>query len=135
MIERIDHVGVAVRDLKKAIKIFEKILGFSLFEIVESNEEKTKEAFMVCGEGKTAIDLMESTDPTGPIAKYVEKKGEGIHHISLAVSDIEGISKRIKDQGGMLIYNRTMSFQDHKYNFVHPKSLCGVLVELLQRGK
>ena len=90
---------------------------------------------MVCGEGKTAIDLMESIDPTGPIAKYVEKKGEGIHHISLAVSDIEGISKRIKDQGGMLIYNRTMSFQDHKYNFVHPKSLCGVLVELLQRGK
>jgi methylmalonyl-CoA epimerase len=135
MIEKIDHVGVAVRDLKKAIKIFEKILGFSLFEIVESKEEKTKEAFMVCGEGKTAIDLMESTDPTGSIAKYVDKKGEGIHHISLAVRDIEGISKRIKDQGGMLIYNRTMSFQDHKYNFVHPKSLCGVLVELLQRGK
>jgi methylmalonyl-CoA epimerase len=133
MIEKIDHVGIAVRDLKKAIEIYKNILGFSLLEIVESEEEKTREAFMMCGQGKSTIDLMESTDPTGPIGRYIEKRGEGIHHISLAVSNIEGISQRIRDRGGNLIYDKTMSFMNHKYNFVHPKSLCGVLVELLKR--
>jgi len=135
MIEKIDHVGIAVRNLSKAIENFENILGFSLLEIIESEEEKTREAFMVCGEGKTAIDLMESTDPMGPIGTFIERKGEGIHHISLAVKDIESMSQRIKDRGGNLIYDKTMPFKNDRYNFVYPKSLCGVLVELLQREK
>jgi methylmalonyl-CoA epimerase len=133
MIEKIDHVGIAVRDLKRAIDIFEKFFGFSLIETIESEEEKTREAFMVSSHGKTGIDLMESIDPTGPIGRYVERAGEGIHHISLAVSDVDEISQRIRDEGGKLIYDKTMLSGKFRYNFVHPKSLCGVLVELLQR--
>ncbi|CAN5165181.1 methylmalonyl-CoA epimerase [soil metagenome] len=127
----IDHVGIAVRDLKQAIYTYEKILNQSLSktEIVES--EKVETAFFETGESK--VELLGPTDPTSVIQKFVDKKGEGIHHVAFEVDDIHVEMDRLKKQGFTLLNEKPKQGADNKLvAFIHPKDNHGVLVELCE---
>jgi methylmalonyl-CoA/ethylmalonyl-CoA epimerase len=131
----IEHIGIAVSDLEAAIAIFEKILGQPCYSIEEVADQKVKTAFFRVGE--TKIELLQSTDPEGPIGKFIEKKGEGIHHIAFAV---EGIEEKLQEANALGI--RLVDNQPRKgaegldIAFLHPKSTNGVLVELCEdKGK
>lgn len=132
MVNKIDHIGVAVKNLEESLKFYQETLGLDLqgIEIVE--EQKVKVAFLPIGD--TEIELLESTDENGPIAKYIANKGEGVQHIAYRVNDIE---KAIAD---MLVKGVRMIDEKPRYGaggakiaFCHPKSTNGVLVELCQR--
>lgn len=125
----IEHLGIAVRDLKQAIPLYEKLLNTPCYkqEIVES--EKVTTAFFQTGESK--LELLQSTDPDGVIAKYIDKKGEGVHHVAFAVNDINAEIERLKAEGFQFISETPKPGADNKMVvFLHPKSTGGVLVEL-----
>lgn len=127
----IDHVGIAVKDLEAAIKTYETILNRTCDkrEIVES--EKVETAFFQTGESK--IELLGATSPESVIAKYVEKKGEGLHHIAFEVKDIFAELDRLRSKGFTVLNEQPKNGADNKLvAFVHPKDNCGVLVELCQ---
>jgi len=130
--EKIDHIGIAVSDLEKSINFYRDKMGleFKGTEIVD--EQKVKVAFFPVGESK--IELLEPTDPNGPVGKYIEKKGEGVHHLSFRVSNIEAKLEQLKEQGVTLI-DETPRYGagGAKIAFLHPKSTGGVLVELCER--
>jgi len=129
--EKIEHIGIAVRNLQKANEVYEKLLGVKHYktEVVESENVNT--SFFKVGENK--IELLESTDPNGPIARFIERKGEGIHHIAFAVKDIFSEMKRLKDAGFTLLSDTPKPGADNKLVcFVHPKDANGVLIELCQ---
>jgi len=130
--EKIDHIGIAVSDLEKSINFYRDQMGleFKGTEIVD--EQKVKVAFFPVGESK--IELLEPTDPNGPVGKYIEKKGEGVHHLSFRVSNIEAKLEQLKEQGVALI-DETPRYGagGAKIAFLHPKSTGGVLVELCER--
>ncbi len=132
MFEKIDHIGIAVSDLEKSINFYRDKMGleFKGTEIVD--EQKVKVAFFPVGESK--IELLEPTDPNGPVGKYIEKKGEGVHHLSFRVSNIEAKLEQLKEQGVTLI-DETPRYGagGAKIAFLHPKSTGGVLVELCER--
>ncbi len=132
MFEKIDHIGIAVSDLEKSINFYRDQMGleFKGTEIVD--EQKVKVAFFPVGESK--IELLEPTDPNGPVGKYIEKKGEGVHHLSFRVSNIEAKLEQLKEQGVALI-DETPRYGagGAKIAFLHPKSTGGVLVELCER--
>jgi methylmalonyl-CoA/ethylmalonyl-CoA epimerase len=132
LFEKIDHIGVAVADLEKAISFYRDHLNleFKGTEVVE--EQKVKVAFFPVGESK--IELLESTDPGGPVGKYIEKKGEGVHHVSFRVSNIEEKLRQLKEQGVALI-DETPRYGagGARIAFLHPKSTGGVLIELCER--
>ena len=132
MFEKIDHVGVAVKDLEKAIKLYRDQIGLEYkgTEVVE--EQKVKVAFFPVGESK--IELLESTEPDGPVGKYIEKKGEGVHHLSFRVTNIEEKLEQLKAQGVALIDEKPRyGAGGARIAFLHPKSTGGVLVELCER--
>mgnify|MGYP000061583605 CR=1 FL=1 len=132
MVKKVDHIGIAVSNLEEALKFYEGILGMKLqgTEIVE--EQKVKVAFLPIGD--TEIELLESTDKEGPIAKFIEKKGEGIQHIAYRVDDIEKELEELKQKGIRLIDEKPRyGAGGAKIAFLHPKSTNGVLVELCQR--
>ncbi len=132
MVKKIDHIGIAVNNLDDALKFYEDVLGMNLHgtEIVE--EQKVKVAFLPIGD--TEIELLESTDKEGPIAKFIEKKGEGIQHIAYRVDDIEKELEEMKQKGIRLIDEKPRyGAGGAKIAFLHPKSTNGVLVELCQR--
>lgn len=132
MFEKIDHVGIAVPDLEKAIAFYRDRIGIEFKGTEEVEEQKVKVAFFPVGESK--IELLESTDPDGPVGKYIEKKGGGVHHISFRVSDIEGKLKLLKEEGVALIDEKPRyGAGGAKIAFLHPKSTGGVLVELCER--
>ena len=130
----VEHIGIAVKDLAAAVPLFEKLLNTRCYktEIVES--EKVTTAFFMFGESK--IELLQSIDSEGVISSFVDKKGEGIHHIAFAVEDIRSEMKRLSSEGFVLLNAEPKNGADNKLVcFVHPKSTGGVLVELCQDKK
>lgn len=129
--EKIEHIGIAVKNLTEAEKTYTALLGIVPYkrETVES-EHVTTSFFKI---GETKIELLEATSPESPIAKFIEKKGEGIHHIAYAVADIHAEMKRLKEEGFVLLNETPKKGADNKLIcFVHPKSAGGVLTELCQ---
>ncbi|CAD0003353.1 MULTISPECIES: methylmalonyl-CoA epimerase [Flavobacterium] len=134
MVNKIEHIGIAVKNIDEANILFEKLLGVPSYktEIVESENVVT--SFFQTGTNK--IELLMATDPESPIAKFLEKKGEGIHHIAFDVEDIESEIVRLKSEGFVLINENPKPGADNKIVvFLHPKSTNGVLVELCQEIK
>jgi len=132
MVKKVDHIGIAVKDLEETLKFYQGVLGMDLqgTEIVE--EQKVKVAFLPIGD--TEMELLESTDKEGPIAKYIEKRGEGVQHIAYRVDDIEKAIEEMKEKGIRMIDEKPRyGAGGAKIAFVHPKSSHGVLVELCQR--
>ncbi len=127
---RIDHLGVAVSSLEKALGFYEQQLGLSvsLRETVE--QEKVKVAMLPAGESR--IELLEATGPDSVIAKFIEKRGEGLHHVALKVPDLVAIVARLKAAGARLLNDPRPGAGGHLYVFVHPVSTGGVLLELIQ---
>ena len=127
--EKLEHIGIAVRSLSDSIPLFESLLNTDCYkeELVESEAVKT--AFFSVGGQK--IELLESTDPEGIIARFIEKKGEGIHHIAFAVTDIESEIKRLVAAGFVVLNEKPRAGADNKLVcFLHPKKTNGVLIEL-----
>ena len=127
----IEHIGIAVKNLDESIKYYQDVLGLECYNIEEVKDQKVKTAFFKVGE--TKIELLESTDPDGPIGKYVEKKGEGIHHIAFAVNNIEEKLKHAEDMGVRLVDSvPRKGAEGLDIAFLHPKSTFGVLTEICE---
>ena len=134
MIEKIDHIGIAVRSIEKTSKFLSNILGLKVAceEIVE--EQKVKVAFLPLGDSE--LELLESTSPEGPIAKFIEKKGEGIQHIAFRVDNIEKTLEKLKKEGVRLLDQKPRyGAGGAKIAFLHPKDTNGILIELSERNK
>jgi methylmalonyl-CoA/ethylmalonyl-CoA epimerase len=128
----IEHIGIAVKDLQASIKFYENILGLKCYGVEEVKDQKVKTAFFKIGE--TKIELLETTDPDGPIAKFIEKKGEGIHHIAFAVDNVETSLKEMETKGVQLIDKQPRKgAEEMSIAFLHPKSTGGVLIELCEK--
>ncbi|MEQ8625317.1 MAG: methylmalonyl-CoA epimerase [Vicingaceae bacterium] len=128
---KIEHLGIAVKDLNKASKLYESLLGKVSYKTEKVESEGVTTQFFQLGESK--IELLEATNPDSPIAKFIEKKGEGIHHIAFDVVDIKAEIKRLEAEGFELIHQTPKAGADNKLiAFLHPKSSGGVLVELCQ---
>jgi methylmalonyl-CoA/ethylmalonyl-CoA epimerase len=128
----IEHIGIAVRNLETAIDFYEKVMGLKCYNIEEVKEQKVRTAFLMVGQ--TKIELLESTDPEGPIGKFIEKRGEGIHHIAFSVENIENQLKHASDQGITLIDNKPRKGAEGlDIAFLHPKSTSGVLIEFCEK--
>ncbi|WP_416439173.1 methylmalonyl-CoA epimerase [Phnomibacter sp. MR] len=131
---KIEHIGIAVSTLDAAIPVYEALLNTSCYKTEEVASEHVKTAFFQVGPNK--IELLESTDPDGVIAKYIAKKGEGLHHMAFEVTDIYAEMERLKAAGFMLLNEHPKHGADNKLVcFVHPKGTNGVLVELCQERK
>ncbi|MBO8167565.1 MAG: methylmalonyl-CoA epimerase [Thermoanaerobacteraceae bacterium] len=132
MIKKIDHIGIAVKSIEKARKFYEGVLGMNVTEIEEVPEQKVKVAFLPTGDSE--LELLESTDPDGPIAKFIAAKGEGIQHIALRVDDIEQALAELKEKGVRLIDEKPRrGAGGARIAFIHPKATFGTLVELCER--
>jgi methylmalonyl-CoA/ethylmalonyl-CoA epimerase len=132
VVRKVDHIGVAVSNLEEALKTYTDVLGLELqgTEVVE--EQKVRVAFMPVGD--TEIELLESTDPEGPIAKFIEKRGQGIQHIAFRVDNIEEALERMRQKGVRLIDEKPRyGAGGARIAFLHPKATGGVLVELCER--
>lgn len=124
----IEHIGIAVENLGDAIKYFEEIIGLECYAIEEVEDQKVRTAFFRLGE--TKIELLESTDPEGPIGKFIAKRGQGIHHIAFAVPDADKALKNALNKGIQLIDSTTRKGAEGlNIGFLHPKSTLGVLTE------
>ncbi|MBP6335307.1 MAG: methylmalonyl-CoA epimerase [Bacteroidia bacterium] len=131
MILRIEHLGIAVKDSRAANELFKLLLGIESYKSEEVASEKVITSFFKVGESK--VELLESTDPSGPIGKFIEKRGEGLHHIAFEVDDIHKMMQQLKDSGFQLLSDEPKRGADNKLIcFLHPKSTNGVLVELCQ---
>lgn len=131
---KIEHIGIAVKDFETSVSLFEKILNTPCYKTEEVQSENVLTAFFKQGENK--IELLQSTTADGVIAKFIEKKGEGIHHIAFDVDDIEAEMKRLKNEGFVLLNERPKTGADNKLVcFLHPKNTNGVLIELCQERK
>lgn len=129
--EKIEHIGIAVKNLAEAEKNYTVLLGVAPYKREAVESEHVTTSFFKVGENK--IELLEATSPESAIAKFIEKKGEGIHHIAYAVADIHAEMKRLKEQGFILLNETPKKGADNKLIcFVHPKSAGGVLTELCQ---
>jgi len=132
--EKVEHIGIAVKDLKTSNEIYKKLLGIEHYKVEAVEGEKVNTSFFMVGGDK--IELLESTDPNGVIAKFIERKGEGVHHIAFAVNDIRGEMKRLKEQGFILLNEEPKIGADNKLVcFIHPKNASGVLIELCEEIK
>jgi methylmalonyl-CoA/ethylmalonyl-CoA epimerase len=130
----IEHIGIAVTDLKAAISFYENVFGLKCYNIEEVTEQKVRTAFFLVGQ--TKIELLESTDPESPIGKFIEKKGEGIHHIAFAVEKIEEQLEHAEKMGVRLIDSAPRKGAEGlDIAFLHPKSTSGVLIELCENKK
>jgi methylmalonyl-CoA/ethylmalonyl-CoA epimerase len=127
--KKVEHIGIAVKSLKASIPLFEKLLDSKCYKTENVQSEQVNTAFFQKGE--TKIELLESTDSKGVIAKYIEKKGEGVHHIAFDVSDIEAEMKRLSGEGFVLLNEEPKPGADNKLVcFLHPKNTNDVLIEL-----
>ena len=127
----IEHIGIAVKSIESAIPYYEKVLGLKCYNIEEVKDQKVKTAFFMVGQ--TKLELLESTDPEGPIGKFIEKKGEGIHHIAFAV---ESVAEALVDAeaAGVQLIDKAPRKGAEGLNiaFLHPKSTLGILTELCE---
>ena len=127
----VEHIGIAVKDLKASISLYEQLLGSPCYKTESVPSEQVDTAFFL--QDHTKIELVASTDPEGVIAKFIEKKGEGLHHIAFEVPDIIGEMSRLKNAGFTLLNEQPKKGADHKLVcFIHPKNCNGVLIELCQ---
>lgn len=127
----IEHIGIAVEDLEKAIEYYENVLGLKCYAVEEVKDQKVKTAFFKVGQ--TKIELLESTEPDGPIGKYIEKKGQGIHHIAFNVQDLPQALKEAEEKGVKLIdSDPRKGAEGLNIAFLHPKSTFGVLTEFCE---
>jgi methylmalonyl-CoA/ethylmalonyl-CoA epimerase len=127
----IEHIGIAVNSIADAIPFYEKVLGLKCYNIEEVADQKVKTAFFMIGQ--TKIELLESTDPEGPIGKFLEKRGEGIHHIAFAVENIEERLREAEAAGIKLIDTvPRRGAEGMSIAFLHPKSTLGVLTEFCE---
>lgn len=125
----IEHIGIAVKNLDESIKFYENILGLKCYAVEEVKDQKVKTAFF--NVGQTKIELLETTDPDGPIAKFIEKRGEGIHHIAFKTDDIKSSLKELKEKNIILINDQPRKGAENlDIAFIHPKSANGVLIEI-----
>jgi methylmalonyl-CoA epimerase len=132
MIKKVDHIGIAVANLKEALKFYEETLGIKCTGVEEVAEQKVRTAFLPVGD--TEIELLESTDPDGTIARFIEKRGEGIHHIALRVDGIEAALEKMKAAGIRLLDEVPRpGAGGARIAFLHPKDTGGVLIELTER--
>jgi methylmalonyl-CoA/ethylmalonyl-CoA epimerase len=128
---KIEHIGIAVKDLASANEVYKKLMGYDEYKTEAVESEGVKTSFFMCGESK--IELLEGTTKESAITKFVEKRGEGIHHIAFAVDDIHSEIKRLEKEGFIVLNKEPKRGADNKWVvFLHPKSANGVLVELCQ---
>lgn len=131
MILRIEHLGIAVNDMENANKLFSALLGVPNYKTETVESEKVSTSFFKVGESK--VELLKATDPESSIAKFIAKKGEGIHHVAFEVDDIHSMMTQLRSQGFQLLSDEPKKGADNKLIcFLHPKSTNGVLVELCQ---
>lgn len=131
---KIEHIGIAVHDLENSNELFSKLFGQAAYKTEEVASEGVKTSFFMCGPNK--IELLEATDANSPIAKFLEKKGEGIHHIAFDVEDIYVEIERLKLEGFTVLNETPKKGADNKLvAFLHPKTTNGVLIELCQEIK
>jgi methylmalonyl-CoA/ethylmalonyl-CoA epimerase len=130
-VKKIEHIGIAVKSLENSNALFAKLFGEPHYKVEEVESEGVKTSFFKVGENK--IELLEATKETSPIAKFIEKKGEGIHHIAFDVEDIESEIERLKGEGFVVLNETPKKGADNKLvAFLHPKTTNGVLIELCQ---
>lgn len=128
----IEHIGIAVKNLNDAIKFYEEVLGLKCYAVEDVEDQKVKTAFFKIGQ--TKIELLESTDAEGPVAKFIEKRGEGLHHIAFAAENLSSALTELKDKGIKLIdKNPRGGAEGLDIAFLHPKSTHGVLTELCSK--
>lgn len=134
MLKKVEHIGIAVKNLENSNNLFAKLFGKDHYKVEKVENEGVSTSFFMLGE--TKIELLEATNPDSAIAKFIEKKGEGIHHIAYEVDDIYAEMERLKKEGFELIHQQPKEGADNKLIcFLHPKSTNGVLVELCQERK
>jgi len=127
----IEHIGIAVSNLEASIDLYEKTFGLKCYKIEEVPEQKVRTAFFRVGQ--TKIELLESTDPEGPIGRFIEKRGEGLHHIAFAVKDIDKQLQQAEENGVVLIDKSPRKGAENlDIAFLHPKSTSGVLIEICE---
>lgn len=130
-INKIEHIGIAVKDLNKAIEFYESVLGLKCYKIEEVKDQKVKTAFLKVGE--TKIELLETTDNEGPIGKFLDKRGEGLHHIAYSVEGLTtSLNEISKKQIKLIDENPKQGADNLDVAFIHPKSTNGVLIELCE---
>ncbi len=128
-ISHIEHIGIAVNSLEEAIPYYENMLGLKCYAIEEVAEQKVKTAFFMVGE--TKIELLESTSPDGPVGKFIEKKGPGVHHLAFAVDNVNDSLGELDDKGVQLIDKTSRKGAEGlNIGFLHPKATMGVLTEI-----
>ncbi len=131
-LSHIEHIGIAVKDLDKVVAYYEKILGLSCYAVEEVKDQQVKTAFFKVGQ--TKIELLESTGPEGPVGKFIEKNGEGVHHIAFAVKNIEQALREAAEKQVQLIDREPRrGAEGLSIAFLHPKSTFGVLTELCEK--
>lgn len=132
--QKVEHIGIAVKDLAISVPLFEKLLNSPCYKTEAVESEKVNTAFFYSG--TTKIELLESADTSGVIAKFIAKKGEGLHHIAFEVADIEQEMKRLRNEGFVLLNETPKPGADNKLVcFLHPKGTNGVLIELCMERK
>jgi methylmalonyl-CoA/ethylmalonyl-CoA epimerase len=130
----IEHIGIAVKSLETAIPFYENVFGLKCYAVEEVADQKVKTAFFMVGQ--TKIELLESTDPEGPIGKFLEKKGEGVHHMAFAVENLADSLREVEEKGVQLIDKAPRKGAEGlNIGFLHPKSTFGVLTELCAHPK
>ena len=131
---KVEHIGIAVKSLARAVPLYEKLLHTACYKTEPVETEKVNTAFF--RRADTKIELLESTDPDGVIARFIDKKGEGIHHIAFEVADIEAEMERLQKEGFILLHEKPRAGADNKLIcFLHPGHTNGVLIELCMERK
>lgn len=131
---KIEHIGIAVKNIEQSNDLFSKLFGKVPYKLEKVESEGVSTSFFMMGDSK--IELLEATDSNSPIAKFIEKKGEGIHHIAFEVADIRAEMKRLQGEGFILLSEEPKKGADNKLIcFLHPKGTNGVLIELCQEAK
>ena len=134
MFEKISHIGIAVKDLETSLELFQKIFGKGPDHVEELPDQKVKTALFSVG--SSSIELTQATDPQSPVSKFLEKRGEGVHHISFVVEDLEKELIRLKGAGFQLIDEHPrVGAEGYLVAFLHPKSTNGVLIEISQKQR
>ena len=133
-VEKIDHIGIAVKSIEESLPYYQDVLGMEYFGSEEVVEQKVRVAFLKIGESK--FELLEPTSDDSPVAKFIEKRGGGIHHVAVRVDSIEEALEKHREMGSRLIDNEPRTgAHNMRIAFVHPKSTSGVLLELCQESK
>ena len=131
----VDHIGIAVRSLEEGLEFYERLLGMEVDGRETVAAERVYVAMLPCGSDKSQprIELLEASEPESTIARFIEKRGPGLHHIALRVQDLDAAVSRLKAQGARLLNEPQTGAGGHTYVFVHPQTTGGVLLELIQK--